>query len=109
VKVLPLSALTGKLAVSPLTSTLEAANSAFDVCPAPEVRWQSRQWHCAMAMGLSLATKRTAPHLQTARSSPRLLPSTGAAEQADGEAQRSLGDPFPGNLHSPRRLQPSAP
>jgi len=38
VSVLPLSALTAKLDVSPVTSTCAASNSAFDVCPAPDTR-----------------------------------------------------------------------
>jgi hypothetical protein len=43
VSVLPLSAVSAKLDVLPVTSTFAASNSAFDVCPAPDTRWQSRQ------------------------------------------------------------------
>jgi hypothetical protein len=59
---LPLSAVTAKLDVSPVISTSAASKSAFEVCPAPDTRWQSRQWHCAILTGFALATKRTAPH-----------------------------------------------
>jgi hypothetical protein len=34
------------------------------MCPVPDARWQSLQWHCAMRIGFALTVKFTAPHRQ---------------------------------------------
>src|SRR5215813_6985269 len=64
VLMLPLSALEAYEAVWPLMSMSSFLNRASDICPVPDARWQSLQWHWPMPSGCALIEKVTAPHRQ---------------------------------------------
>jgi hypothetical protein len=59
---LPLSALTANVLVSPLIETSSRMRRAFEMWPVPVARWQSLQWHWPMVKGGTARVKLTAPH-----------------------------------------------